>query len=170
MLRRAPDLAEQVAAGIASAAGRQEQRASAPDRPLYLSRRRRKRVSGFPTRQAFEGVGGGAWKRSTCVIWHAPYRMELLACGLIRYDGVVFIRPPTDMDGHLISDIVLVAPLIPPFKAICRSLQITSKDDPLAEVVALKVIQAAKTGERDTERLRDLVLLALRNASSRRLL
>ena len=70
----------------------------------------------------------------------------------------------------LFLDLERIESLLAVFEATCRSLQVTSKDDPLAEVVALKVIQAAKTGERDTERLRDLVLLALRNASSRRLL
>jgi hypothetical protein len=65
-------------------------------------------------------------------------------------------------------DAVLVAPLLPTFKAVCRSLQITSNDDPLAELAALKVIQSAKSGERDPKRLHDLVLLALKNAVSAR--
>jgi hypothetical protein len=72
-----------------------------------------------------------------------------------------------EQDASLL-DVVLIAPLLPAFEAVCRSLQITSNEDPLAELAALKVIQLAKTGERDLKRLHDLVMLALNDAVSAR--
>jgi len=49
------------------------------------------------------------------------------------------------------------------FEAVCRSLQVLGRTEPPAETIALKVIDAAKTGERDPDRLCDLVLFNLRN-------
>jgi hypothetical protein len=64
----------------------------------------------------------------------------------------------------LFFDLERIESLLAAFEAICRSLQVSSKDDPLAEIIATKVAEAFATGERNPNRLRDLVLLALRNA------
>jgi hypothetical protein len=66
-----------------------------------------------------------------------------------------------DDDAHTYESI---KPLITAVETVCRSLNVKSKDDPLAEGIALMVVEAAKMGERDPDRLRDLVLRALRNA------
>jgi hypothetical protein len=47
------------------------------------------------------------------------------------------------------------------FDAIRASLRLADRDDPLTEIVARRVIEMAGTGERDPERLYDLVLLSL---------
>ena len=47
------------------------------------------------------------------------------------------------------------------FEAVCNSLQLLNRDDPITEIVARKVIEVAATGERDPDRLRDLVLTEL---------
>jgi hypothetical protein len=44
------------------------------------------------------------------------------------------------------------------FEAVCRSLQLADRTDPLTEIVARKVIDIAATGERNPDRLRVLVL------------
>jgi hypothetical protein len=44
------------------------------------------------------------------------------------------------------------------FEAVCRSLQLADRTDPLIEIVARKVIEIAATGERNPDRLRVLVL------------
>jgi len=54
--------------------------------------------------------------------------------------------------------------LLAVFEAVSRSLQALGQTNPAAKTIALKVIDAAKTGERNPDRLHDLVLLALRNS------
>ena len=70
---------------------------------------------------------------------------------------IILIRTP-----HLKS----IKPLITAVETICRSLNVQSKDDPPAEIIALIVVEAAKTDERNPDRLRNLVLRALRNAQA----
>jgi hypothetical protein len=53
------------------------------------------------------------------------------------------------------------------FGAVCKSLQLATRDDPLTEIVARKVIEIAGTGERDPARIHELALLALRDADER---
>ena len=53
------------------------------------------------------------------------------------------------------------------FEAVCEALQLATRSDALTEIVARKVIEVAGTGERDPERLRDLVLLALKEPGER---
>jgi hypothetical protein len=48
------------------------------------------------------------------------------------------------------------------FEAVCEALRLTPRSDPITEIVARKVIEVAGTGERHPERIRDLVLLALK--------
>jgi hypothetical protein len=48
------------------------------------------------------------------------------------------------------------------FTAVCDSLQLINRDDPMTQTIARKVIEFARTGERDPERLRNRVLLALK--------
>jgi len=53
------------------------------------------------------------------------------------------------------------------FEAVCEALQLVTRSDPLTEIVARKVIEVAGAGERDPERIRDLVLLALNESGER---
>jgi hypothetical protein len=53
------------------------------------------------------------------------------------------------------------------FKGVCNSLQLLNQDDPITEIVARKVIEVAGTGERDPDRLRDLVLTELNQSDKR---
>jgi hypothetical protein len=53
------------------------------------------------------------------------------------------------------------------FEGVCESLQLVNRSDALTEIVARKVIEVAGTGERDPERIRDLVLLALKETGER---
>jgi hypothetical protein len=53
------------------------------------------------------------------------------------------------------------------FEAVCQSLQLLDRSDPLTEVVARKIIEVGGTGERDPERIRELVLLALDESGER---
>jgi hypothetical protein len=50
------------------------------------------------------------------------------------------------------------------YEAVYRSLKAFGKVNHSEETIARKVIEAAETGERDPDRLRDLVLLALRKS------
>jgi hypothetical protein len=53
------------------------------------------------------------------------------------------------------------------FQAVCNTLQLVDRDDPVTEIVARNVIDAASTGERDPDRLRDLVLANLNQSYKR---
>jgi hypothetical protein len=53
------------------------------------------------------------------------------------------------------------------FEAVCEALQLVIRGDLVTEIVARKVIEVAGTGERDPERIRDLVLLALNESGTR---
>lgn len=53
------------------------------------------------------------------------------------------------------------------FHAVCKSLHLTVRHDLFIDIVARKVIEIADTGERDTERLRDMALLALNDIRQR---
>lgn len=53
------------------------------------------------------------------------------------------------------------------FEAVCRTLQLVDRDDPLTEIVARRVIDVARTGERDPDRLRELVLMNLNQSNLR---
>jgi hypothetical protein len=53
------------------------------------------------------------------------------------------------------------------FEAVCEALRLAPRSDPITEIVAGKVIEVASTGERDPERIRDLVLLALNESGAR---
>jgi len=53
------------------------------------------------------------------------------------------------------------------FEAVRESLQITTGDDPIAEIAARKIIDLARNGERNPERLCALVLFDLKNADPR---
>ena len=46
------------------------------------------------------------------------------------------------------------------FEDALRSMGLVNRADPLAEIVAKKIIELAKTGERDPARLREQVLIA----------
>ena len=53
------------------------------------------------------------------------------------------------------------------FEAVCEALRLTPRSDPITEIVARKVVEVAGTGERDPDRIRDLVLLALEGTRRR---
>jgi hypothetical protein len=54
------------------------------------------------------------------------------------------------------------------FEAVCVALHLVIRSDPITEIVARKVIEVvAGTGERDPDRIRDLVLLALGESGAR---
>ncbi len=53
------------------------------------------------------------------------------------------------------------------FEAVCHSLQLADRDDPLTEIIARKVIEVARTGEHDPDRLRELVLTNLNQSDLR---
>ena len=47
------------------------------------------------------------------------------------------------------------------FDETLRALKLVDRTDPLTDIVATKVIEVARTGERDPQRIRDRVLQAL---------
>jgi hypothetical protein len=47
------------------------------------------------------------------------------------------------------------------FAAICKTLELPERDDPRAELAARKVIEVAGGGERDPQKIHDVVVLAL---------
>jgi hypothetical protein len=47
------------------------------------------------------------------------------------------------------------------FKEACEALRLADRDDPLVAIVATKIIEVAKGGERDPVRLRDKALTSL---------
>jgi hypothetical protein len=53
------------------------------------------------------------------------------------------------------------------YLAVCDSLRLAGRSDPLTQIVARKVIEIAGTGERDPARIRDLTLLALKESGDR---
>ena len=67
----------------------------------------------------------------------------------------------------VVFDPEAIEPMVAAFKAACQSLQLVDRDDLLTQIVARKVVEVAGTGERDPERLRDLVLLALKEPDRR---
>ena len=48
------------------------------------------------------------------------------------------------------------------FENVLQELGLTDRSDPLCDLVAHKIIQVGQKGERDPERLRDLVLAMIR--------
>jgi hypothetical protein len=61
-------------------------------------------------------------------------------------------------DPELISTLGTV------FEDILRELKLTGRTDPLATIIAHKVITAAQMGERDPQRIREWVLRSMANA------
>lgn len=53
------------------------------------------------------------------------------------------------------------------FAATCKSRQLVDRHDPLAEVVARIIIDIARTGERNPQRIHDLALQALKELDQR---
>jgi hypothetical protein len=47
------------------------------------------------------------------------------------------------------------------YEGVLKELKLTDRSDALAEIVARKIIECAQTGERDPNRLRDVVLKSL---------
>ena len=68
---------------------------------------------------------------------------------------------------EFVFDPEAIEPMVAAFKAACHSLQLVDRDDLLTQIVARKVVEVARTGERDPEQLRDLVLLALKESDRR---
>jgi hypothetical protein len=55
-------------------------------------------------------------------------------------------------------DPAAVTALTNAYEAACASLRLIDRTDPLAEIVAKKIIEHARRGERDPNRLREAVL------------
>jgi hypothetical protein len=58
------------------------------------------------------------------------------------------------------ADIVILSTA---FEDALRALNLTNRDDPTTEIVAKKIIEIAKQGERDPVRLRERAVQALTN-------
>jgi hypothetical protein len=50
------------------------------------------------------------------------------------------------------------------FEDILRDLKLTDRTDPLATIIANKVIEAVQTGERDPQRIQEKVLQSMNTA------
>jgi hypothetical protein len=77
------------------------------------------------------------------------------------------VVPLSPYIGEAVFDPPTIQAMTTAFQAICESLRLVDREDPLIEIVARKVIEITSTGERDPERIRDLTLLAF-NASGQR--
>jgi hypothetical protein len=53
------------------------------------------------------------------------------------------------------------------FEAVCKSLQLLNRDDPATQIVARAIIDIARTGEHDPQRMHDLALLRLKDLDQR---
>jgi hypothetical protein len=53
------------------------------------------------------------------------------------------------------------------FEAVCKSLQLVNRDDPIIQIVARTIIDIARTGEHDPQRIHDLALLELKDVNQR---
>jgi hypothetical protein len=70
------------------------------------------------------------------------------------------VVPPRPYIGHAVFDPSTIAAVKAAFCAACDSLLLVDREDPIIELVALKVIEVASTGECDPQRILDLTLLA----------
>jgi hypothetical protein len=75
--------------------------------------------------------------------------------------------PLTPYLAEAVFDPKAIEAMTAAFEAVCDSLKLLDRDDPITEIVARKVIEVAGTGERDPERIRELVLLALNESGER---
>jgi hypothetical protein len=50
------------------------------------------------------------------------------------------------------------------FMAVCKSLQLPSRDNLTTQIIARKIIEIANTGEHDPQRIHDLTLIALKES------
>jgi len=62
-------------------------------------------------------------------------------------------------------DPVAVQALTRAFEEACAALRLNDRADPLTEIVAKKIIEHARRGERDPIRLRDIVLSELQQGN-----
>jgi hypothetical protein len=53
------------------------------------------------------------------------------------------------------------------FEAVCKTLQLLNRDDPLTQLVARTIIDVARSGEHEPQRIHDLALLALKEQDQR---
>jgi hypothetical protein len=53
------------------------------------------------------------------------------------------------------------------FEAVCKSLQLVNRDDPITQIVARTIVDIARTGERDPQRIHELALLELNDVNQR---
>jgi hypothetical protein len=66
--------------------------------------------------------------------------------------------PINQMLDNAAFDPAAVTALTSAYEAACASLRLIDRTDPLAEIVAKKIIEHARRGERDPNRLREAVL------------
>ena len=50
------------------------------------------------------------------------------------------------------------------YMAVCKSLQLSPRDNHITQIVARKIIEIAGAGEQNPERMHDLALIALKEA------
>ena len=65
-----------------------------------------------------------------------------------------------------VYDPAAVRMLTTAFENACKTLGLRDRTDPLTELLAKKIIEAAQTGERDPARVEQLALDALRSSNS----
>jgi hypothetical protein len=63
-------------------------------------------------------------------------------------------------------DPAAVTALTNAYEGVCAALQLADRTNPLAEVVAKKIIEHARRGERDPNQLRAVVLKEVQSSSS----
>jgi hypothetical protein len=67
-------------------------------------------------------------------------------------------------DGLTIAELEEIEPLVSAHEAVCGYYHILSALDPMAAIVAVKIVEVARAGERNPERLRELALQALKKS------
>jgi hypothetical protein len=75
--------------------------------------------------------------------------------------------PLTRNIKEVVFDPEAIELMVTVFKTACLSLQLVDRDTLLTQIIARNVVEIAATGERDPERLRDQVLLALKESDRR---
>ena len=83
---------------------------------------------------------------------------------VIRWGDVVPLSPYI---GEAVFDPPTIQATTTAFQAVCDPLGLIDREGPVIEIVARKVIEVISTGERDSERIRDLTLLAFKASDQR---
>ena len=71
------------------------------------------------------------------------------------------IMPIANLLKSRTFDADMIAIIVTAFDAACRDLGLTDRRDPITETLAIKVIEAAQTGERDPDAIRQQAIRTL---------